>query len=268
MPNSVTTEPAASSVGLGSGVETQLRFGTKVDTAISLVLPMFNEGPVVEATLTRALGFLDRLFEDFEIVVADDGSTDDSAEKVARWAAGDARFKLVRLPVNQRFGGALRAGLCAASNELLVYTDFDLPVALNSLPRILGEFSDADVLTGYSDSVPKDANWRCRMISRGYNSLVRGLFGLSLRDINFGFKAIRKSVWDQLALHSCSPFVDAELFIRARRQSFRVKEVAVPFCQRQLGASHIRRFDVIAATLWDMARLRWELSGDQKRQKR
>jgi len=228
---------------------------------------MFNEGPVVEATLTRALGFLDRLFEDFEIVVADDGSTDDCAQKVASWAARDARVKLVRLPSNQRFGGALRAGLCAASNEFLVYTDFDLPVALNNLPQILREFSDADVLTGYSDGVTKDANWRCRVISLGYNSLVRGLFGLSLRDINFGFKAMRKSVWDQLALRSCSPFVDAELFIRAQRRGFRVKEIAVPFSQRQLGASRIRRFDVVAATLWDMARLRFESLCVQKHQR-
>jgi len=267
MPKNSTTEPAGSSVGLGSGIETPQWFGAKVDTAISLVLPMFNEGPVVEATLTHALECLDRLFWDFEIVIADDGSTDDGPQKVARWAARDARLKLVRLPRNQRFGGALRAGLSAASNEFLVYTDFDLPMALDSLPRILREFSDADVLTGYSDSVPKDANWRCRAISLGYNSLVRRLFGLSLRDINFGFKAMRKSVWDQLASRSCSPFVDAELFIRAQRQGFRVKEVAVPFSQRQLGASHIRRFDVIAMTLWDMVRLRWELLRVRKRQR-
>jgi glycosyltransferase involved in cell wall biosynthesis len=238
-----------------------------VNTAISLVLPMFNEGPVVEATLTHVVEGLDRLFEDFEIVVADDGSTDDSAQKVALWVARDARLKLVRLPSNQRFGGALRAGLSAASNEFLVYMDFDLPVALNCLPQILHDFSDADILTGYSDGVRKDANWRSRVISLGYNSLVRRLFGLSLRDINFGFKAMRKSVWDHLSSRSCSPFVDAELFIRAQRQGFRVKEVAVPFSQRQLGASHIRRFDVIAATLWDMARLRWELLNVQERQR-
>ena len=266
MANGLTTESPGSRVGFASAAEVAQRFGARVDTAISLVLPMFNEGPVVEATLTHALGSLDRLFEDFEIVVADDGSTDDSAQKVAQWATRDARLKLVRLPSNQRFGGALRAGLCAASNEFLVYTDFDLPVALNSLPQVLREFSDADVLTGYSDGVTKDANWRCRVISLGYNSLVRRLFGLSLRDINFGFKAMRKSVWDQLALRSCSPFVDAELFIRAQRRGFRVKEVAVPFSQRQLGASHIRRFDVIATTLWDMARLRLELLGVPKSQ--
>src|SRR6266404_7512015 len=145
MTNGFRTESPGSRVSFASVVEAPQRFGAKVGTAISLVLPMFNEGPVVEATLTRALGFLDRLFEDFEIVVADDGSTDDCAQKVASWAARDARVKLVRLPSNQRFGGALRAGLCAASNEFLVYTDFDLPVALSCLPRILHEFSDADV---------------------------------------------------------------------------------------------------------------------------
>jgi len=88
---------------------------------------------------------------------------------------------------------------------------------------------------------------------------VRTLFGLRLRDINFGFKALRKSAWERLMLCSRSPFVDAELFIRAERLGCVVKSVPVPFIQRQLGTSHIRRLDVIAATMRDMARLRLAL---------
>lgn len=265
MLNHPSTEQADISPSLGTMAEAPQWFAMKVSTPISLVLPMFNEGSVVDVSMTHALEGLDSHFADFEIVVADDASTDDCAQRVARWATRDVRIKLVRLPRNQRFGGALRAGLSAASKEFLFYTDFDLPVTLNNLPRILQEFSDADVLTGFSDSESKHANWRSAVTSFGYNSLVRGLFGLSLRDINFGFKALRKSVWEQLVLHSRSPFVDAELFIRAQRLGFRVKEVAVPFCQRQCGVSHIRRLDVIAWTLLDMARLRFEWWGSRKR---
>ncbi len=243
----------------GSATDPQW-FGSLVSTPISLVLPMFNEGPVVDVTLKHAIQGLERQFADFEIVVADDASTDGCAEKVEQWTRTDPRIRLVRLPHNQRFGGALCAGLRAASKDFLVYTDFDLPIRLDSLPRLLEAFADADVLTGYSDAGAKYANWKSKVISLGYNSMVRALFGLQLRDINFGFKAVRRSVWDKLRLRSRSPFVDAELFVQAQHLGFRVKEIPVPFVQRQLGASHIRRLDVIAATMLDMAQLRLTLT--------
>jgi len=243
----------------GSETESQW-FGSLVSTPISLVLPMFNEGPVVDATLKQAVDALERQFADFEIVVADDASTDGCADKVEQWTRKDPRIRLVRLPHNQRFGGALCAGLQAGSKDFLVYTDFDLPIRLDSLPRLLEAFADADVLTGYSDAGAKYANFKSKVISLGYNSMVRALFGLRLRDINFGFKAVRRSVWEKLQLRSRSPFVDAELFVQAEYLGFRVKEIPVPFVQRQLGASHIRRLDVIAATMLDMAKLRLTLS--------
>src|ERR1019366_1838624 len=136
------------------------------------------------------------------------------------------------------------------ANEYLVYTDFDLPVDLDALPRILSGFAEAEVLTGYAEHESKHINWRSHVISLGYNFMVRSLFGLALRDINFGFKAIRRSVWTQLRLRSCSPFVDAEMFIQAQRLGYRVLEVPVPFSPRHLGASRIRRLDVISWTVW------------------
>ena len=243
----------------GNGTDSQW-FGSLVSTPISLVLPMFNEAPVVDATLKHAVEGLERKFADFEIVVADDASTDGCAEKVEQWTRKDPRIKLVRLPCNQRFGGAVCAALQGGTKDFLVYTDFDLPIRLESLPRLLEAFSDADVLTGYSEAGAKYANWESKVISLGYNFLVRALFGLHLRDVNFGFKAIRRSAWEKLQLHSRSPFVDAELFVQARYLGFRVKQIPVPFVQRQLGASHIRRLDVIAATMLDMAKLRLTLS--------
>lgn len=224
----------------------------KITTGISLVLPMYNESPGVDVTLRKALDSLDSRFSDFEIVVADDASTDDSAEKVACWTAQDPRIRLVRLMRNQRFGGALQAGLAAARKEYLFYTDFDLQVGLECLPHMLGELAVADVLTGYSAQQVKHANWRSTVISWGYNVLVRTLFGLQLHDINFGFKVMRRAVYAQLTLRSRSPFVDAEMFIQAQRLGYTIKEEPVPFSMRQIGASHIRRLDVIAWTVFDM----------------
>lgn len=232
------------------------RLGSRIAAGgISLVLPMYNEGEVVEQTLPAALASLDRHFDDFEIVVADDASTDDSAAQVERWTQRDPRIVLVRLERNQRFGGALRAGLTAARKECIFYTDFDLPVDLNCFPEILKELERYDLVTGYSAEVPKNLEWNTKLLSIGYNWLVRMAFGLPLRDINFGFKAMRRSLRDRLRLVSRSPFVDAEMFIQAGRAGCSIREVAVPFLRRQAGVSRIRRADVVAWTLLDMARI-------------
>ena len=225
---------------------------TRVATSVSLVLPMFNESESVDYTLQQALENLEQNFLDFEIIVADDGSTDNCAAKVQSWCERDPRIVLIRIPHNQRFGVALRNGLAAASKDVVIYTDFDLPVALDFLPKVLDALVFTDIVTGYSAEQAKNLSWGSRLLSRGYNRLVHTLFRLPLRDVNFGFKAMHKSVCEQLELGSRSPFVDAEMFIQARRSGYSITEIAVPFVRRKLGVSRIRRFNVVAWSLLDM----------------
>jgi glycosyltransferase involved in cell wall biosynthesis len=226
-----------------------------VRTSISLVMPMYNESACVDRTLATAVRSLARNFTNFEIIVVDDGSTDDCAARVQRWMEADRRITLVRMSSNQRFGGALSAGLAAATKDLVFYTDFDLPVDLDFFPEVAKGLRSDCVLTGYSPDYPKNLSWSSRLLSSSYNGLVQLLFQLRLRDVNFGFKAMRRSVAEQMRLVSKSPFVDAEIFIQARRAGHRVREIAVPFSTRKAGVSRIRRFDVVAWTLLDMARV-------------
>lgn len=229
--------------------------GAVVSPGISLVMPMFNESASVEKTLSIALGTLSKHFADFEIIIVDDASKDDCASAVAGWAKRDSRITLIRRERNERFGGALCAGLEAATKDLVFYTDFDLPVDLEFFPEVMTELLTADVVTGYSPEYPKNLSWSSKLLSRGYNLLVQTLFGLSLRDVNFGFKAMRRCVVESMRLISRSPFIDAELFVQARRAGYRVREIGVPFSTREFGVSRIRRFDVISWTLLDMARI-------------
>jgi glycosyltransferase involved in cell wall biosynthesis len=221
--------------------------------SLSLVLPMFNESESVDSTLARALRSLGENFADFEIIVVDDGSTDNCVSKVERWARQDQRIVLVLLPHNQRFGGALRRGLETASKETVLYTDFDLPVSPDFFPTVLQALKRADVVTGFSAAQRKNLSWYSKLISRTYNLLVHTFCRLPVRDVNFGLKAMRGSLCQQLRLASSSPFIDAEILLRAKRMGCRIAELAVPFSPRKYGVSQIRRLDVVAWTLADMA---------------
>src|SRR5688500_3288328 len=96
---------------------------------------MFNE----EAYIRRAVGATRAVLEahlpDWEIVIVDDASVDRTGEIADSLAREDARIKVVHNPTNRKLGGALKAGYAAATRELVFYTDADLPVDLEELPR-------------------------------------------------------------------------------------------------------------------------------------
>lgn len=223
--------------------------------SISFVFPMFNEAENISETINRITALAGTICADYEIVIADDASTDGSADVVAGLAAKDGRIKLIRLKVNTKFGGALKAGLGAASKNIVVYTDSDLPAKEEDIARALELLKDADVITAYS-LVLKDSSLKRIIMSKVYNFLVQLFFGLKIRDINSGLKIYKKEVLQGLDLKSRSPFIDVEIFAEAARRGFRIKQYGLIFDLRTRGQSTISRMSVVARTFWDMIKYR------------
>jgi glycosyltransferase involved in cell wall biosynthesis len=216
---------------------------------------MYNESANIENTLTRVSRLAQELSGDYEIIVSDDASTDASASLVSDIAQKDPRIKLVRLKKNTKFGGALAEGLKNASKEVVIYTDSDLPVKEEDVKRGLSLLDRADVVTGCS-MVIKDMSLKRIAMSKGYNFLVQLLFGLSIKDINSGFKIYRSKVLKGLRLISRSPFVDVEIFAEAKRRGFKIEQFGLIFDLRTNGVSTISRLSVVARTFYDMLRYR------------
>lgn len=217
---------------------------------------MYNEAANIEGTLRRLSHLAAELSNDYEIIVSDDASTDKSADIVERLAEQDKRLKLVRLSKNTKFGGALSAGLANTSKEVVVYTDADLPVKEDDVRKGLAMLDDADVITGYS-MVIKDTTIKRIVMSKGYNFLVQLLFGLSIKDINSGFKIYKAEAVRGLKLISKSPFVDVEIFAEAERRGFKIKQFGLLFDLRTQGVSTISRLPVVIRTFWDMLKYRF-----------
>jgi len=219
--------------------------------AISFVLPMYNESENIEETVRRISGLAREIADDYEIVVSDDASTDGCGDIVDRLARSDTHVRSVRLKENTKFGGVLNAGLKAASKEIIVYTDADLPAKEDDIKKALAMIETCDVVTGYS-LVIKDASLKRIMISKLYNFVIRLVFDLHLRDINSGFKIYKKKVIDGMTLRSKSPFIDVEIFAEAIRKGFTIKQYGLIFELRTKGTSSISRMSVLVRTFWDM----------------
>lgn len=222
--------------------------------ALSVVIPMFNEEPYVRRAVAAARRALSSLDGEWEIVLVDDASTDRTGAIADELAAEDARVRALHNPRNRTLGGALREGLAAARGAVVLYTDADLPADLEQLPRALRLLDDqeAELLAGYRFDRTGEGVRRA-LLARAYNLVLRVLFGLRVRDVNFAFKLVRRSLLDRIRLRSEGSFIDAELLLRARRAGARVIQMGMDYFPRGRGASTLSSPRVVFGILREMA---------------
>jgi glycosyltransferase involved in cell wall biosynthesis len=225
--------------------------------SVSFVFPMYNEAGNIERTIRRASKLASEMASDYEIIVSDDASTDGSGDVVDAIAAKDGRVKSVRLKDNQKFGGALKAGLERATKDVVIYTDSDFPAKEDDIRNAAGLLGDgADIVTAYS-LVIKDESFKRIVMSKVYNFLVQLFFGLSIKDINSGLKIYKREAIKGLRLISKSPFVDVEIFAEAVKRGYKIRQYGLIFDLRTEGSSTISRLGVVARTFWDMLAYRF-----------
>ncbi len=167
---------------------------------ISVILPAFNESAVIIGSIQRVASALND--KDYEIVVVDDGSADDTAAKASQVAAENPRVQVVRYEPNHGKGYALKQGFAHATGKLIAFLDADAdlhPSQLLTLWNVL-EQKRVDVVIGskrHRDSKLKYPVAR-RVISWGYFSMAHFLFGLPVHDTQTGIKLFRREVLEQV----------------------------------------------------------------------
>lgn len=228
---------------------------------LSLIYPVFDEAPNVVPLLEQTRLFAAGLGASYEVIVVDDGSRDGSAEVVRRLGEQDPRIRLVRHAANQGYGAALRSGLREARGRLVFFTDADLQFDLSELHDLLGHADEFDVVAGYRS--PRRDPWPRRVLAFGWGTLVRGVFGLRVRDIDCAFKLFRREVIDGIAIESIGAFVNTEILLRAQRAGFRIRQVPVSHRPRRHGRQSGARPRVIGRALLELIRFRREFQRER-----
>jgi glycosyltransferase involved in cell wall biosynthesis len=224
------------------------------ELSVSLFLPAYNEAPLVEPTVRKAIEVLAATCRDFEVIVVDDGSSDATGAIADALARDDRRVRVVHHAQNQGYGQALRTGFGAATCDIVAYTDIDEPADLWLLRDAVRHFDRHDLVIGYR--LRQYDTLRRRLFTWGYNRLVRALFGLDVRDINFSFKLIRRSRLRDIRLSASSVFIDGEFLVEAQRLGLRIAQVPVEDRPRTSGTSHFNGWRVAAETLREIAAYR------------
>lgn len=203
---------------------------------ISAILPVYNDKLALESAIPRSIQALSSLTERFEIIVAEDGSKDGSAEFVQELALQEPRLRLLHSDQRLGRGRALTRAIHDARGSIVCYYDVDLATSLEHLGELIGSIRDGyDISTG-SRLIPGSTVTRSgerEIASRGYNQLVRGVLRSRVYDHQCGFKAFNKSRILPLLpwIRAQHWFWDTELLVRAQGEGYRICEFPVRWYQ-------------------------------------
>ena len=234
---------------------------------LSIFYPMWNEEAYIERALAAGHRACARLtargdIGDYELIVVDDASTDRTGEIADELAAADDRVRVVHHPQNRKLGGAIKTGFATATGDLILYTDADLPFDMAELPRAVRLMRDYDVDLVSAYRLDRTGEGYIRTVyTFWYNLLIRTMFGVKARDINFAFKLCRSRLFDHVELRSEGSFIDAELVIRATRMGFEMLQFGVDYFPRTRGESTLSSPGIIWTILREMRELRSDLDG-------
>jgi glycosyltransferase involved in cell wall biosynthesis len=202
-------------------------------TAISIVVPLLNERPTLDALHERLTLALAPLAVAYEIIFVDDGSTDGSLERIKALAAADAHVRYIRFRRNFGKSAALAAGFQHARYGVIATLDADLQDQPEQLALLIDKLREGcDLVAGWRYR-RKDRLAR-RLASLVYNRVTSLLTGVRLHDINCGMKCYRREVLDEVMVYG-----ERHRFIPvlASYRGFRLGEVRVEHAPRQYGKS-------------------------------
>jgi len=202
--------------------------------SVSVIIPAYNEGERIENALRELVRYLELKFPRFEIIVSDDGSSDDTVEKIKRIAETNRQIVLLSHFPNRGKGFAVRQGMLLAAHDAVLFTDADLSTPVEEI-----EIASAELARGFpvviasrrhpESVIARRQNLAREIIGRTFNALVRLMIGMPYRDTQCGFKCFTRSaakeIFSRARIDRFS--FDVEILLIARAMGYAIKEIPV-----------------------------------------
>lgn len=221
---------------------------------LSVVIPAYNEEARIGPTLRRILDYLQRRQIAFEVIVVDDGSTDQTVSSAEMYVSEGVR--ILSLGSNRGKGAAVRHGVLTSTGHWVLVSDADLSTPIEDLERLQSHAGDADMVFGSramtESHITRHQPFFREAMGKAFNLMIRGLGLTGFRDTQCGFKLIRGTVARHLLSEArVDGFAyDVELVFLASRHGYRVGEVGVTW-HNSLG-SKVRPVRDSLRMLWDV----------------
>lgn len=203
---------------------------------LSVIIPAYNEARRLLPYLQTTVGYLDRRGLSYEVLVVDDGSTDETGALIEQVGAQYPRVRLVRLSRNSGKGAAVRAGMQAATGALRLFADADGATPIEELDRLEAAIKEgADLAIGSRTLASRDRRYRVQarlhrtLLGNLFNRIVRRLGIRGIHDTQCGFKLFRDTVAQDLfsVARTDGYGFDLELLYVAQRRGYRIAEIPI-----------------------------------------
>jgi glycosyltransferase involved in cell wall biosynthesis len=228
--------------------------GTRLKESVSVFFPAYNDAGTIGGLVAEALRVLPEVTDDYEVIVVNDGSADETGAVLDALASKEPRLRVVHHERNRGYGGALRTGFASATKDLIFYTDGDGQYDVRELRALAPLMKEGvDIVNGYK---LKRADGLDRKVIGGvYNRVARLLFRLPIRDVDCDFRLMRRAAVQRLELVSTSGVICVELTHRLRRAGHVFAETGVHHYPRRHGRSQFFTPGRVARTARDFASL-------------
>lgn len=226
-------------------------------TSLSLFFPCYNEEANIGTMIEQAVKVGEDYGVDYEVVVVDDGSRDNSSNVVNIWTKKNPRVRLVRHEVNKGYGAALRTGLESVRKELVFLADGDNQFHVAEIEKLFSKIDSCDAVVGYR--LNRQDKFLRRLNGRLWTWLNRTLFGLRVRDIDCAFKLFRRKALEGLELKSEQLLIHAEILARLQKKGCKIEEMGVTHYPRLAGRASATAVGRIFKTFHELFLLYWQI---------
>ena len=218
---------------------------------ISLVIPMYNESSIIEQAVSTFSSYMEKRFEDWELIFVDDGSSDGCGDAVIAAHEKDARIRLCRYTPNRGKGYAVRTGVLAAEGDLILFTDCDNAYGEEAIGNIADAIihSEADIVVG-SRNLSKDGyegyTFLRKLASKTYIKVIAIAAGFKLTDSQCGIKAFRSDIAKKI-FSNCEVdrfAFDLEVIMIATKLKAQIGEMPVKIINHRESTVHVLRDSV------------------------
>jgi glycosyltransferase involved in cell wall biosynthesis len=234
-----------------------------INSSLSVILPAHNEEKAIETSVHEVIETLSTWLLDFEIIVVDDGSQDDTGAILDSMSATHPCLKVIHHPVNQGYGAALVSGFEAASRDLTFFMDSDGQFDIHDLARFLFLIEEYDAVLGYR--IDRQDTWMRKVNAWGWKQLVGLVFGIHVRDVDCAFKLYPTSFFRENKLETRGAMINTEILYKFIRAGNSYTQVGVRHLPRHGGKATGAKLSVILRAFRELFvyAIKWHREGKQ-----